>query len=337
MGNGRNQQAFQDSIRLAQVHGHRARVYVHRNGMGGHLLQMPGEKPGSVWIANRKSIQQAKNLITKGCEEGKRCQALITFLKEKTSPGYAGVRCLRPDLPQSCDLKYLCRVNAGTLRVEKYFAYAQKQRWKMTVVALINIIVILSPLDWNRHYKSPRGRRRFKVATDAMEAYSQAWEIMDLVDEFTDPETHLMSRAADKFFENLKADVEFRYFDSLQTDSESKIREIGRDEIRKLAEKGKKKANAEELRHDSMDWKDVAAGNNLYKLCKSIDFKEGNVTELLDEVVRSLADVIDRCIDRAADALVANTRRWARGLDEAEVSKSLYIAGKTRGLMEVLG
>jgi len=63
----------------------------------------------------------------------------------------------------------------------------------MTVVALINIIVILSPLDRNGKYSSPSGHKNFKVETNTMESYSQEWEIMDLVDDSRELETHLMS------------------------------------------------------------------------------------------------------------------------------------------------
>jgi hypothetical protein len=44
------------------------------------------ETPRSVFLTNRKSIKQAKRIMEKGNEDGKKCKALISFLEHRRPP-----------------------------------------------------------------------------------------------------------------------------------------------------------------------------------------------------------------------------------------------------------
>ncbi|GLJ27022.1 hypothetical protein SUGI_0529710 [Cryptomeria japonica] len=304
-------------------------------------IRMPGEKPDGLWVANRAAIRQARALIARGAANGKTCSALVSFIKTKTSHSRAGVRCLSPGnlAPISAilnpgeefpELKYLSRIPLeAPLEVEKYFVFAGKRCWKMTAVCLLQIIANLAALS-----SGTGSPRRSKLLTEAVNAYSQAWELMDLVDE-SDPEVHILSKAADKVYRSLQADIKFRYTwnispsPNLDTSSTNPLNDV----IQSLAKQGKAKADAAKQGHDSVNWKDVAAGNCLYKLCMSVDCSGGDVKEMLEEAQSSLADVMECCLDMVADALVDNCRRWARRFHEKRVWISLYIAGKATAVM----
>jgi hypothetical protein len=84
------------------------------------------------------------------------------------------------------------------------------------------------------------------------------------------------------------------------------------------------------------DWENLAAKNALYKLCMSIDCPSGNLNNLNDELKNSLRDIIGSCIEKVGRAIVDSCRKWAQDLDKAKLLEAVYIAGKSKGLMETL-
>lgn len=290
-------------------------------------VNVAGETPRSVFLANRKSIKQAKEILLKGNHNGQGCKELVEFLTAKMSPGGVGMQCSNPGTSQ-CEtgLKFLCRRDpCGTLALETNFSYASKQSWKLTAVSLIHLIVRLSP---------PCGKRSLKV-------YLQASELMDLVDE-SNPETdNLLSRAADRVYQTLCDSPAIKTI----KDAAGKISEVAEvliedaaGKISEIAEESKK--DAEMIGHggDSVDWKKAAAGNALYKLCKSIDCRSGgDFKELLDELQSALADIIGACIKQVGATLVSSSKKWAQEMQERKLLEAVYVAGKSNGLMKQLG
>lgn len=277
----------------------------------------------SVLATNRKSIKQAEELRREGHMDGKNCGTLVKFLGNYISRGYVGLRCLDPGTQQhQTGLNFLCKRHPGpALEVEKHFAYASKGSWKLTAVSLINIIVRLSP----------------QCGEESMRAYSEACDLMDLVEE-ADPETdNLLSKAADSLFKTLlerskKINAPAKKFLATIT------MEQAAEAINKLAEESEQKAQVIGHGEDSLDWKKAAAGNALYKLCKSIDCRSGDFIELIDELQRALADIIGACIQKVGGALVYNCMKWAQDLDlqERKLLTAVYTAGKSKALMEEL-
>lgn len=281
------------------------------------------ETPVSVFATNRKSIKQAEELRHEGHMDGKNCNTLVKFLREYMSPGCVGLSCLDLGTQQhQTGLNFLCKRDPGpALDLEKHFAYASKRSWKLTAVSLINIIVRLSP----------------QCGKDSMKAYSEACDLMDLVEE-ADPETdNLLSKAADSLFKTLLERSE-----KINAPDKRFLANITMEQaaaaINNLAKESEKKAQVIRHGQDSLDWKKAAAGNALYKLCKSIDFRSGDFIELIDELQRALADVIGACIQKVGRALVYNCMKWAQDLDlqERKLLTAVYTAGKSKALMEEL-
>lgn len=280
-----------------------------------------------VILANRKSIKQARRIMTKGNNDGENCHAMVSFLRDW---GY-------PEEPLSqTGLKFLWRhLPVTQLKAEEYLAYGGKQSLKLTAVSLINVIVWLSPLS----------------ERDSLQAYYEAWELIDLVDE-ANPETDgLLSKAADRLFteiryppENQHGQQQKRSTTMCETEANATINDLEAAEaaIRALAYDRESKANNIYTKikagEDTMeDWEKLVAYNALYKLCLSIDYTEGNLKDLKHELKSSLGDIISRCVKKVGPALVANCRKWAQGLEKTKLLEAVYIAGKSRGLCAKLG
>jgi hypothetical protein len=272
------------------------------------------ETPRSMFVTNRNTIKQAKELMIQGNMEGKNCDTLVRFLRKYRSPGCVGISCLDLGTAQhQTGLKFLCRRDPGpALDVERNFIYASKRSWKLTAVSLIKIIVRLSP----------------QCGEESVKAYREAGELIDLVEE-SDPETdNLLSKAAESLFK------------TLPERSAEKAPAITMEEaaaaINDLAQESEIKAEVIGHGQDSLDWKTAAAGNALYKLCKSIDCGSGNFTQLINELQSALADVIGACMQKVRGALMDNCMKWAQDLEESKLLTAVYTAGKCRGLMEAL-
>lgn len=272
----------------------------------------------SVFVANRTSIKQAEELERDGYRDGKECATLIRFLsKYYRSPRCVDIRCL--DL--GTGFKFLCKLKPGPdLGVEKHFIFASKPSWKLAAVSLINIIVRLSP----------------ECGRDSVKAYREAWELIDLVDE-SDPETDsLLSKAADmSLFKTLQQPIAENTPAKSSDPAITTIEEAAAT-INNLAEESKSKANVIGDGQDSLDWKKAAAGNALYKLCKSIDCGSGDFEELKNELQSALAGVIGACILKVKAALMDNCIQWAQDLQERKLLTAIYTAGKCKGLVEKL-
>eukprot|EP01018_Ginkgo_biloba_P018505 Gb_35007 [translate_table: standard] len=179
---------------------------------------------------------------------------------------------------------------APKLQVERQFNVS-KRSWKMTAVSLITVIIELSAFTENG-----------SAVTDAMEACSQAWQIMDFVEK-SDPEAALINEAADKVF----------------------------------YQKGKEIAMADLPGQDSTDWKTLAAGYSLYRICERVKGRLSNVKAMLDELQKSLADVIGECIEKVAGVIMEDCREWAVSMDEEKVWKAGLVAGKAKGVIQKVG
>lgn len=273
------------------------------------------ETPHSVIVTNQKAIKKAEKLLTDGNKDGESCHTLLKLLTERKSAGCVGTQCLDPRAAGETGLKFLCKQDLGSkLVVEKHFMYATKKSWKLAAISLVTIIVRLFP-DCGR---------------DCLKAYSQAWEVMGVVDEYDQGADSLLSKAADRVFNTLKSE-------NVSTATTTTMREAAA-AIAKMTEENKEKAEVIRDGKDSLDWKKAAAGNALYKLCKSIDCTSSNdVSALKDELESALADIIGCCIEKVGVALVENCTKWVQDWDETKLVRALYLAGKSRGLMEKLG
>lgn len=277
--------------------------------------------PRTVFATNRNSINKAKDLMKEGTIDGSECKTLIRFLKEnRKSTVCVGLRYLDPASSENqTGLKYLWKRHPGpVLEVEEYFIYATKPSLKLTAVSLINVIVRLSP----------------GCGRDALLAYSEACELMDLVEE-SDPATDsLLSKAADSVFKTLQEQTAKTDLDTTSVVDMQGAAVI----ICDLAEEGKTKAELISHGRDSLDWKKAGAGNSLYKLCKSIDCSlTGDVMELVNELQSALADIIAGCMERLGAVLVDNSAKWAQDFHERKLLKAVYIACKNTAVMKQLG
>ncbi|GLJ12638.1 hypothetical protein SUGI_0195010 [Cryptomeria japonica] len=303
-------------------------------------VEMLRETPQSLWIANRKSIAEAKNLITQGHDDAEnKCEDLIAFLAEKRTPELLGISCLYPNKSQR-GLKYLCNqhraqsisgVEMQSLDIEKHFADVTKTSWKMTAVSLLTIIVKLSPICAEDNDEACSVSHAFppKLVKDCLEAYSQAWEIVDFVDDTEIGRDQIISEAADKQFRRLKTKLKkgslpsnnFRHatpkcvstaLNELAEEYEKQTEPSGGVNIASavFGSLGVKNKKEDDDLHsdnwgrvggnDSIDWKAAATGNAIYKICKSIDCSPTtNVRELVEEIESSLADIIYDCIIQA--------------------------------------
>lgn len=287
----------------------------------------------TLFVTNRKSIKQARLIMNKGNKDGENCHALIPFLGNWRSEKCVCLLDLDPNKQAATGLRFLWKgyADVNPLAVEKYFKYASKRSWKLTAVSLISIIVKLSP---------HRGR-------DSLQAYYEAWELIDLVDE-SDPATdRLLSKAADRLFTSVRdpsEDVAPTTMEKARDQSKNKAPttiEEAAAAIDELAKEYQEKSEAigQKIvdRKDTMeDWEELAARNAVYKLCKSMVCKSGNCENVLDELQSSLAIIISSCIKKVGPALVNTTRKWAQDLDKMKLLEAVYIAGKSSGLMEKL-
>ncbi|GLJ42172.1 hypothetical protein SUGI_0873200 [Cryptomeria japonica] len=317
-------------------------------------LGMLGETPQSLWIANKKSIAKARRLITKGNHSREaNCKELVTFLQKGKRP--KGI-----DLMSSFDLKeppkfeYLWTSDKyKPLQVEKQFVDVTKTSWKMTAVCLIRMIIQLSPICDSSDCSG------FSHAT------SHGFPPKDVKDSLETYFKHgILGEAADKFFLTLKTEVKKgdlppkRMFHSKPECVAKAMNELA-DEGKEKADgprglniveamlddfgpEGKKKKQIAEQEdpdsvgaYDSMNWKTVAAGTALYKLCKSIGGNP-NATELFEELQCALAEIILGSIRKAESTLVSKSRKWATDSDEMKIAGALYTAGKAKTVVKMV-
>lgn len=315
----------------------------------------------TLFVTNRKAIKQAKLIMSKGNKDGENCHTLIPFLTNRRSETCISILDLDPDKQAEKDLKFLWRrLSVPRLEVEKYFKYASKRSWKLTAVSLISIIVRLSP----------------RCGRDSLQAYYEAWELIDLVEESDPAKDSLLSKAADRLFTSVRDESEngAPTTEKARDQSENaapstmeKARDQSRNKAPTTMEKerdqsknkapttiedaaaaiddlaNKSEVDAEAIGQkivngeDTMeDWEKLAAWNAVYMLSRSIVCTSGNFEDLLHELESSLAIIISSCIKKVGPALVSTTRNWAQSLDKIKLLEAVYIAGKSRGLMEKL-
>ncbi|GLJ41068.1 hypothetical protein SUGI_0850190 [Cryptomeria japonica] len=324
-------------------------------------VQMLGETPESLWVANRNSIVKAKSLTIQGNQDGEcNCEDLVDFLSNKKTDKGLGLSCLYPHKPQT-GLKFLCKKRPiqrtsqpqGEAGVEEQFTGLSKKSWKMTAVSLLSIIVHLSTFNGEVDKEHCSTSQAFppEAVKDCLKAYSQAWEIIDFVEETDTEADGITSEAADKYFQALQKKVDKADFtpkdlrpatpkwvraalEELKKESKSKIEPL---ESVNVVSGEKQECPKGWEGNDSIDWKAAASSLAVYNLCNSIEFNDGtDVSELLKELESSLADIINECFERVQDLLLLNSRKWALSRDERLLGKALYTAGKAKVIMEKL-
>ncbi|GLJ41066.1 hypothetical protein SUGI_0850160 [Cryptomeria japonica] len=337
---------------------------------------------GMQWVL--VSFSKAKSLTIQGNQDGEcNCEHLVDFLSNKKTSNGLGLSCLYPHKPQK-GLKFLCkkrpiqrtpqpqeergvekRQSGGQEKeasaVEEQFTGLSKKSRKMTAVSLLSIIVHLSPIyaDGDKEHCSTSHDFPPEAVKDCMEAYSQAWEIIDFVEEANTEAVEITSEAADKYFQFLqkkvkKVDFPPNHFMNATPECARRVLEELKKESKSKTEppqsvnfvsalihackKGEKQGRPDRWEgNDSIDWKVAASGLAVYNLCNSIEFNDGtDVSELLKELESSLADIINECFERVQDLLLLNSRKWALSRDERRLGKALYTAGKAKVIMEKL-
>jgi hypothetical protein len=152
---------------------------------------------------------------------------------------------------------------------------------------------------------------------------------MSLVEDNEPEMDSFLSKAADSLFKTLQE----------QNAATTTVASMGdaAKEIVKLAKESEKDAQIIGRGQDSLDWKKVAAGNASYNLCMSIDCGSStDFPELMNELHSVLADIIGSFIDKVGPALVDNCKKWALDLQERKLLEAVYIASKSRVLIEKL-
>lgn len=285
-----------------------------------------------VILTNRKSIKQARGIMTKGNNDGENCHAMVPFLRDWGSGTCVDMQYLDPEEALSkTGLKFLWRHHPDTPpKVQKYLKYGRKRSLKLTAVSLINVIVCLSPLS----------------ERDSLQAYYEAWELIDLVDEANPKTDGLLSKAADRLFTEIRYPTENQQKRSTtmcETAAKATINDLeaAKKAISDLARDRENEADnictrIEDGEDTMEDWEKLAAYNALSKLCLSIDYTEGNLKDLKHELKRSLGNIISYCVKNVGPALVDNCRKWAQGLEKTKLLEAVYIAGKSKGLSEKL-
>ncbi|GLJ41056.1 hypothetical protein SUGI_0849960 [Cryptomeria japonica] len=313
-------------------------------------VPMLGETTKGLWIANHKSIAMAAHLILLGSQDGERnCEHLVEFVANKRTGSDLGLSCLEPYKPQT-GLNYLCKRSSTE---EDHFTDMSTKSWKMTAVSLLSIIAKLFPI-----YEEGQTSTSHIFLRDCVNAYAQAWEIIDFIEEANTEADEVTRDAADKYFEVLQRGVDDGRFpaskfsgatpgsvrgalEELKEESKRRMEQPGSVScVSALGLKGKeeKEGGANGWNgSDSIDWEEAALGSAVYKLCNSIECNDGSdANELLRELESSLADIINKCLEKVQHLLLLKSRKWAVKSDEKRMGKALYTAGKARVIMEKL-
>ncbi|GLJ41090.1 hypothetical protein SUGI_0851070 [Cryptomeria japonica] len=319
-------------------------------------LQILGETSESLWLSNRNSIGNAIGLISKGKEDGEcNCQYLVDFLPTKRTGIGLGSSCLEPNKPQS-EFKYLCKRNPieGSQQApEEQFTDMSTKSWKLTAVSLLSVIFELSPVCAEIEKEDPSTSGSFprSVIKDCLNAYSQAWDIIDFVDKVDKETDEITSETADKYFQTLQEKVDAASNSREATSPENvpvALTALEEQSKRKTPTPGCRKALRSKIKEitegcssrwtgsDSTDWKAAAWGSAVYKIYNSIECNEQtNMNELLKELEKFLADIINECLQKIQHLLLVNSKKWAVKSDERSIAKALYTAGKARKIMEM--
>ncbi|XP_057854918.2 uncharacterized protein LOC131064696 [Cryptomeria japonica] len=270
------------------------------------FVTMNGENAACLWVANRQCIAGINTQLKRGEKEGNSCKALVDLLKEKPSSGYKNMH------PQkSVPIK---------LEVEKESAIYQRS-CKMRAVSIITVLVELCPFTQD-----------VKKAIGALEACSQAWSIIDLVQN-PDTEAFLVSKTADKLFQALQKRGKMLHNHLGMSTSVENSSEAARVAVGNLIVKAKKVAEEYHCR----TWNEVVEGYSLWMVCVNIDFENFiKVEGIMDELVKMLADEIGACMAKALDVIMEDTEKWATMAMGQHIWEAAYIVGKVKGITENL-
>ncbi|GLJ11719.1 hypothetical protein SUGI_0175370 [Cryptomeria japonica] len=232
-------------------------------------VQMMGETPRSLWLANRKTIAKAKQLIKYGEEDGNDAEAEGIMEEAADRFFYA----LKESLPTN---KYAYAATISPAAVIKELAMGSEKKAELS--------------------------RGHKLQANPQQNMVEDWETdanMYEVEEIGIP---------------------------MQTVNSNDY---------KVAEP---RCNWDGPGgNDSIDWKEVAAATAVYKLCESIDCNLNmDINVLLKEIECLLANIICACLHKIKSALIVNSSKWARDIEENKLGRALYTAGKAKALMEKL-
>ncbi|XP_057854442.1 uncharacterized protein LOC131064352 [Cryptomeria japonica] len=283
------------------------------------LVVMQGENPAGAWIANRKSIQEIKEQMKKGEEEGKNCSELISLLKTNSSPDFCAERCVR------LQIGLLTRVELGReLDVERELNVHKCSR-KMTVVSIIAVIIELSSFIQDQVDAD-------NMVDSIMEACSQAWNIMDII-EISDNEAVELSNTANILFQNLHKTHKWLDYNLPTSRTMERAPATVKEAMESLFEKGKQISND----YQSKKWSETVAGFSLYKLGVYMNYQSTNAEVILNKLHGMLADVIGSCTVKAVGVLMEDCKKQASLYEEKNILKIAGVAGKVKGLTENLG
>ncbi|GLJ29387.1 hypothetical protein SUGI_0579460 [Cryptomeria japonica] len=295
---------------------------------------MPGENPERLWVANKKSMKQAKDRFKKSKEKGCKCTDLIDFLKSRFHQeiDYGG--------------RFVNQLERLPL-VEEHFSALDENCMRMTALSLLNVIINLLPLH-----------RDGDKLNKAIEAYKQALELMSFVDN-SDPENpttvdvlKVIDIEADRV--SVAVHNEFQRLLKLPKDKtnssekspnfatpEAAINGLLNDAEKQLKEQkliiiNKEEQPVGEEYCDSRDWSAIAACYSNYRVCKLI-LKDGFNSEnefKKEYLYDSLADVIGHCLLKLHNVMIKTCREWAVKFEEEKIWDAMYIAGKVVGVMQ---
>jgi hypothetical protein len=287
------------------------------------VIRMPGEIAYSSWIANESAFKKVEKHMEEGFKKGRNSSQLMKLKVHRTGDPHDEA--------------------AISVEEEQYFQQIGKISWKMKAVSLIRFMIF--------YYEDA-------VSTDiddAIQAYCQAWPLMDIVDS-SNPEANLVSEAADKEFDALE-DIWKKHLQmkSVENPKYSDLKEhlfkLQEEEIKKgklcqLDEEGDLKLFSDEEKakaikdknhkdrfHDNKEWmKRSAAKSSLYKTRKALDLDRGHSMARLK---RLLANVIFGCMDEEVDkALIKNCNKWAVEGNENDIFEAAFIAGIAKAIGE---
>ncbi|GLJ29397.1 hypothetical protein SUGI_0579600 [Cryptomeria japonica] len=275
---------------------------------------MPGENPERLWVANEKSMKQAKNHFNENKAKGYNCDKLFEFIM--------------PHLESDDDSRFVNQLERLP-HLAKYFPALDENCMRITALSLLNVIVNLLPLHTD-----------VDPLTNAIEVYRQSFDLMSFVDN-SDPQhpttidmLKFIDIEADRVAPEVAHYKAFEIINELLKETEEQLNAQKLEIISKEEQSGGEEQNFEEQYCDSRDWSAIEGSYSRYRVCKLILSREFNSTnELMEYLYGFLADVIAYCLLKLPNMLVKRCREWAVKFEEEKIWDAMYIAGQVMGVM----
>ncbi|GLJ14462.1 hypothetical protein SUGI_0233850 [Cryptomeria japonica] len=287
-------------------------------------IRMPGERPGSLWLANKKAFQLTKDRMQEGYKDAGEFSDLVSLISHRCT---------------SSGIKNLVDEFESLPVVKAYFPNLDKMCWKMTAVSYLKIIVNIFPTS---------DRQR---VDRAMKAFDQAKDFMNFLDsseieeanemEFLDRlgmEADQMSKAADMEFNRLKYASTERNINIPPVEEIQNLMNSAQQLLKKNMLFDKDADTDDVGLQDSKDLTEIAPSYSLFRVCKHLLQNTGNdvmeLEDLWNKIEDQLGNVFAYCVLQVSVQLVKKCRDWASDFEEEKIWDAVSIAGKVKWVSE---